>query len=293
MSDAAYSARQWYDPSGWPRWVRWLLVGPVSLLAAVAIFFLYNIINAVASEVPTALTSLFAIAIGTYAFVGIGRVIAPAFSRLVGYVLATTALTLVGYYLGNIVVSGAQETPTWYAILVGLVAMCSAIAAAVTDIPDANPDEREVYAWMPSVLRWILFLPIALVLAGLACLALGVPLFFMHFSTDVVQLLNTPLAIATLIAVAAAVTPAWKNFVGVTIAALIAVVSFSQLLAGADRSLALQLIAALTHRRAQEFGWSMTPWYETLSGLSGLAGCVIGAIGAVQAEGRRKRVASQ
>ena len=35
----------WYDPEGWPSWLRWCLALPIALLAAIVVYFIYNIAN--------------------------------------------------------------------------------------------------------------------------------------------------------------------------------------------------------------------------------------------------------
>ena len=289
MSDAAVAkGAKWYEPTGWPRWVRWAAVAPLSLLAAIAIYFIYAIINGIASELPSSITSLFAIAIGVYVYVGVGRVIAPAFSKLVGFTLATTALTFIGWFLGNVVANAPHGIPQWYAVLVGLAAMGAALGGAFADIPDRVPHEREVYAWLPGALRWVLFIPIAVTLAVAVCFVLAVPLALMSLNSDVVRLINTPLATATFIAVCAAVVPKAKNVVGIIFAVLLGLLALVQLFSGIDRGAAVQIFASLAHKGRDEIAWSMTPWYQTLTGLGMLAGCCIGMVGSVQAEKTRK-----
>lgn len=147
---------KWHDPEGWPRRLRWLLTGPLSLLTAVIAYFGYAIVNLISAEsqIP-AVAGLLAIGIGSFAFVSCGRLIAPSFNRYVGSTLVVSVLVATGYYVGVIITRGTSETRVFYAALVAVVAASGAVYGALA--AGSSLTRRyggEVYAWMPRLLRW-------------------------------------------------------------------------------------------------------------------------------------------
>lgn len=269
-------AIKWYDPEGWPRWLRWCLALPLSLLAAVIVYFIYNIVNSFSSEIPTALTGLLAIVVGSAAFVLCGRHVAPGFNRYVGYTFAAALLSAAGYLAGMILTQGSGALPKWYAVLIPIAAAFGALYACFADMPDLHDHEgKEVYSWMPGPLRWLAFIPIALVLSVVVNFALGLPFAFLNLSSDIVKLVNTPITAATFIGVAAAVAPSHKKVVAVTLSVLIAIFAVGLLFSALDRPLTVQIISRLTHTDPSILRFYMSVWYQIMSSISTLAGLLI------------------
>jgi len=292
MNDVALlESIKWYDPNHWPHWVRWGALIPLSTVAGIIVYFIYTILNGLAWFIPSSITSLIAVGIGFYEYVRIGRIVAPAFSRLVGFTLAATALVLVGWFLGNVIVQAPNGMPQWYTILVGLIGIGATIGGISADVETKNSNNCEMYARLPTLLRWLLFLPISIALMLASCIAFAIPLAFM-LNPDALRLASDPISVATFIGVSAAVVPRGKNFVGIAFAVLIGIFAAGQLFAGLDRGEADHIFASFLHNGAYEIVWGMSPWYQTLTGLGMMAGCIIGATGAIQAEESRKQVQS-
>lgn len=279
---------KWYDPAIWPRWVRWCATVIVPLLVAIVVYVVYDIVNNIVPMVPSAVTSLFAALIAAYAYVVSGRIIAPSSRRFIGYTLALIALIFVGYFIGVIVTKPTSSMPAWYGVLFGLVGAAGAVFGAFIEMPDRDAARREFYAFLPTPLRWALFLPIAIVLSFLVDFALGIPLALMHLNSEVIKLVNTPLSMAVFIGVAAAVAPRAKGLVGVTLGAIFTAIALIGLFITADRPLAAQIISHALHRNPDDFVWSTSVWYQTLSFTSVLLASVIAAWGSVDAERQRK-----
>ncbi len=177
QQQVASSATELYDPRSWPRWLRWCLTAPFSLLAAIIAFFVYSIVNNfLGSELPSAVTGLFAILIGSSAFVFCGRYIAPSFNRYVGYTLGVAVLAVAGYYAGMVVSAGSGTLPKWYAFIIPLAAAGGAIYACASDLSDPTQESApDSFAWMPNLLRWLAFIPVALLLSLLSIFAFRTP----------------------------------------------------------------------------------------------------------------------
>lgn len=273
----AKPAVAWYDPEGWPRWLRWCLALPLSLLVAVIVYFVYYIVNSILPDVPTAVTGLLAVLIGSSAFVTCGRYIAPAFDRYVGYTLGVALLTFAGYDMGMILTQGSTSLPKWYAVLVPIAAAVGALYACFADLRElrGQPPGREIYSWMPAPIRWLVFLPLAVTVALIVCFALALPLAFLGISSEAIKLVNTPISAAVFISVAAAVVPMYKKPIAIALGSVIGLYSLTLFLSALDRPLTLQIVAQTTHTYPSTFGFYMSPWYQILSSLSALSGVVI------------------
>jgi hypothetical protein len=292
--DAVTSARHdaragvtWYDPQGWTRWLRWLLALPLSLLAAVIIYFVYYIANSFFPDMPTAVTGLLAVLIGSTTFVLCGRYVAPSFDRYVGYTLGVALLVFAGYVLGMILTQGSGSSPKWYALLMPVAAAVGALYACFADLSERRDHSgSEMFSWMPGPLRWLTFIPVALFLAVAACFALGLPLASLRINEDVIRLVNTPILIAVFIGVAAAVAPSHKKAVAITLGLLIALFSIVLFLSALDRPLTVQIVPRIirvldpgfferTHFDPSSLTFAMSVWYQIMSSTSALAGVLI------------------
>jgi hypothetical protein len=268
-----------WDPEGWPRWLRWCLALPLSLLAAVIVYFIYYIANSIFPDMPSAVTGLLAILIGSTAFVLCGRYVAPAFNRYVGYTQGLALLTFAGYLLGMVLTQGSGSLPKWYALLMPIAGGVGALYACFADLPELGDHAgKEVYSWMPDPLRWLAFIPIALILAMAVCFALALPLAFLRIHSDIIKLVNTPISAAVFVGVAAAVAPSHKKTVAITLGSFIALFAVGLFLSALDRPLTVQIISQFTHTNPSILGFYMSVWYQIMSSTSALAGALIAVL---------------
>jgi hypothetical protein len=275
LQDDTKPTAPWYDPEGWPRWLRWCLALPLSLLAAVIVYFIYNIANSFFPDMPTAVTSLLAVLIGSTAFVLCGRYVAPGFHRYVGYTIGVAVVTFAGYAMGMILTQGSGSQPKWYALLVPIAAAVGALYGCFAGLPDLRDHAgKEVYSWMPGPLRWLALVPVALVLTVAVCFALGLPLAFLRIDLDIIKLVNTPIAAAVFVGVAAAVAPSHKKLVAMTLGSFIGLFAVGLFLSALDRPLTVQILSQFTHADPSTLGFSMSVWYQIMSSTSALAGAL-------------------
>jgi hypothetical protein len=288
------TARKWYDPTGWPEPVRWVALVPLPVGAAIVAFVIYSVVNGIFPDMPSALTGLLAVVVAASAYVGLSRLLAPSFDRLIGVVQVGAVCLFAAYMVAKAVLEPARNgSPTWYTILFGVAAIGGAVyGSSVALEGSAAAVRREVYAWMPAPLRWVLFIPIALLLAVLSAAAFGLLLYALHVSADAAKLVNTILMSAIFIGVASAVAPCGKNVVGIVFALIFGFFAVFQILAGAFRPVAAQMIAGYFHKDLADVAFDSPVWYQLLTGFGLLAGAVVGALGAVRAE-RDRRAASR
>lgn len=98
----------WYDPETWPKWLRWILLFPVALIAALAFSVVNNILNAILPWAPEIVMRAFVAAAQAVAFILLGTVIAPRARMLVAVILA---LVPIGW--AALVLWGSVITTPW------------------------------------------------------------------------------------------------------------------------------------------------------------------------------------
>jgi hypothetical protein len=203
----------WYDPVGWPRWVRWLAVFPLPIIASIAYFFIYLIVNGLflfilrvllgAISVPlgvwvTALLGAILAPMAAQVYVFVGVVIAPSFRHLVGIVLAGIIVLLCGFLIG-MYLSGTgsiNQYDRWYDIFLMVLAAIGAIAGCIKSIEINGDDDKKCdkknIVRIPSVIRWIFFLPVGVVTALLLLVPELLFSYIFHVNLRVETFLRLP-----------------------------------------------------------------------------------------------------
>ncbi|MBV8343756.1 MAG: hypothetical protein JO190_02055 [Candidatus Eremiobacteraeota bacterium] len=259
----------------WPTWLRWCLAGPLSVLPVAVVYLVYDAVNRFAPGVVSEIAGVFAAGIGSAAFVYCGSTIAPRFAEYVRYTLATAVIITAIYAVVLASLAGFGMPPVWYVVLAGLAAAGGVVWASAAGRRDAIESSAEMFDWMPDILRWLAFVPAAVVLSLLAGYALGLPLLLLRFHAELVPLVTTPVVTAALAGVAAAMAPRYKKMVALIFGGLIALLVILLLWAALVRTVNQQMLPLYVYQKPNERGLLTTVWYELLTAAGSLAGLAI------------------
>ncbi|HZY95748.1 MAG TPA: hypothetical protein VFE35_01465 [Candidatus Cybelea sp.] len=275
MQSPALAAAKWYDLQRWPIWLRWCIAAPLSVLPVAVVYVVYGAVDRFAPGVVSGIAGVLAAGISSAAFVYCGSTIAPRFRRYVRYTLATAVVTTAIYYVAMASLAGFGMPPVWYAVLTGLAAAAGVVWASAATRGNSTETSAEVYGWMPDILRWLAFIPVAFLSSLFAGYGLGLPLLLLRFHSELVPLVTTPVVTATFAGAAVAVAPRHKKTVALIFGALTALLVILLLWGGLVRAVNEQTLSVYAYQKPNERALLMTVWYEILTAAGSLAGLVI------------------
>ncbi len=266
-----------------PGWLRWCLAAPLAVVPVVVGYLVYTFVAGVAPGVPAQAIGVAAAALGCGACVYLGRAVAPSFRRYVALALAASIAIGALYLMAT--PSRLLGTPAGFVMLVGLAAIAGAICGAVAKLgATREAATREIFGWMPAILRWCAFVPIALVASFLASYELGFPLSLARFDAALIPIANTPATAAVFVGVSAAMAPRGKKIVGIALAVLAALVVLVLFWTGLNAAVAKAALPLNIGQRPDELAFSITVWSQILTAAGAIAGLAIGAIAAARAD---------
>lgn len=269
----------------WPSWLRWCLTGVLAVLPVVVAYLIFALVAGVAPAIAAQAVGVLAAALGCGAFVYVGRAVAPSFRRYVA--LTLVAAIAIGAIYFMVTSSRLLGAPAGFVFLAGLAAIAGAICGCVARLGDpAEPAAGEIFGWMPAILRWCAFVPIALVASLLAAYELGFPLSLARFDGALIPIANAPVTAAVFVGVAAAVAPRGKKIVGIALAVLAALVVLVLFWTGLSAAVTRQTLPLNIGQRPDELALEITVWSQILTTAGAIAGLAIGAIAASRAERR-------
>jgi hypothetical protein len=236
-------------PYDGPWWValRWVAVIPASIVIAIIAYVLTSIVNGlVGSELVSGLASLLAAGAAGYISVAMSLAIAPEAKRAAATAVAAMMILASFFVIGNVVTGQApkSEMPSWYLVIVWLAfavgAICGLFAeASFETVASIN---------LPPLVRWILFLPVAVVVGAGVMLAmiLGVVQFFPGAS-GILDIETRFIPAIILISLAIAIAPSHRRIVAVAVSLLWIVGGSGYLVGAISRPIVQPLIEHAEH----------------------------------------------
>lgn len=275
LPERATTSIPWYNPTTWPTYVRWIAILPAMVIAGAGYYVVSVIVNGFASGLPGSVVQLFAAAVAAGIVVIAGAMIAPAYK---GYVAATGAALLtilvacIDVKLWLFPDAGTTSgTPSWYmaiwtlAIVAGAIFAFTSVATACDDVPP-HPDSGN-----NAIVRWILFLPGAMVCADAIVVLIALPLVYFNLDQQIIAAFVALLYPILMIGAAAKIAPRGKVIVGVTLVSIGLLLSLIWGLSGALQP----QIHSWFARSGQDIGFHYPGWSQVISGLAGITGNLI------------------
>lgn len=280
--------------------MRWIAIFPIPIFASVIIYFLNMIVDSFnplpfSVGMPTALVAAFATVAAAAGYVLVGVTIAPAFRHLVGVALAGVVVLLCGFLLGNFFTGNTPNTtatnPRWYDMLLIILAAAGAIGSSIYSFEMKDQEGvshgKKFLICLPSIIRWITFLPIGAIMALLIIVPEVLVNYFTHVDMKLILLENHLIMSLVFIAIATVIAPKGKALVGIVLASLWGAWGLVEIFSAAFRPL---ISSWLEHK----YGWEVAAydpiWYKILQGIAMVSSSVIVSIGAIEASKKQKAV---
>jgi hypothetical protein len=262
--------------------LRWALVVPACLVIAVVVNFLVAFINSFGGDIPSGIVWLFAAGTSGYACTYSTLYIAPGAQRATAATIALGAVLGSVYVIGHAIREPASITlPLWY---VSIIAIVFAIAALIGACSPYDESDLLPQSPLPTALRWILFLPCAIV--GAFCIAFALEFAMQTFAPGLADLAGVEIRLlfgAIFIGIATAIAPAGRRIV-------VSVISLPWLVTGSGyfiTGLFRPVVTSWFHRIGDPgIAFYDTPFVQCLQGLALLGACII-PIAAAFTSGRK------
>jgi hypothetical protein len=280
----------WYDPIGWPHWVRWLAIFPLPIIASTAFVYVYTIVGGLLFFIPTALRGAIVIFMAASIYVFIGAIIAPSFRYLVGIMLAGVVILFVGYLLGITLSGIGTETknPHWYDILLTVLATIGAITGCIKSMK-INRKEEKYYdkkniVRVHPVIRWALFLPVGIISSVIIIVPESLFSYFFHIDSELISLENYLVMSTIFMSITTVIAPSGKAIIGIFLASIFAIIGILKILVAAFGP---WIFSLLFHKYGVNLKGYEPAWYQILQGCAMLLSSSVVSIGAVKASKAR------
>ncbi|HYL26876.1 MAG TPA: hypothetical protein VEW74_03515, partial [Candidatus Nitrosotalea sp.] len=205
-----------------------------------------------------------------------GRRVAPRFQGDVAFVLAigVFATAIFTFALGSN--NGFAAPPRWYTALLALGAVAGAIYGynAKPANTDAAPG-HDAFARMPHFVRWLVLIPLAVVVALFAAFGISIPLALLHAHSEIVSFANAPVSSAAFVGAGAAIAPGHKKGIAVTLGIITGLVVVILLFAALQQATTAATLPIYVYQQPNEKGLVLTAWLDFLTSLGALAGILV------------------
>jgi hypothetical protein len=242
------------------------------MLVAIVTYFVESIVNGLFGGIVSGLVGFISFGAAGYAAVITAELVAPNAKRAMGVVLALNLALLSAFVIGNALTAGSERqstTPIWYTVALLIVLVIGAVFGILSD---AIPADEHVALRVPTITRWVLFIPIA----AAASLAIIIGLVYLGISYPSVQgiidIETRFLSAIIFISLATAIAPAGRRIVVSILSAPWLIGGFFSTLSALFRPLITPWIEHLTHRQV---GFYTPAWIQAIQGLAWLTAALI------------------